>query len=326
MARSSKKNLRNPLDDISKAATGWLGDAAKGLSMLIGPDSPTVNPQTKKAVDATRVVGDVVTGGAVTAMRGGPDAVERYAAQQAALYAAGLAAGPAINATVMGAKIVKNPVLRAQAARRAVDAAQTTKQALREAVPVSQKTVKAIQLQHAEDMLRLSQRADAKYMDQVRKNAGMANNAIKKYHETSPVYWRAEAMHIEDVSRQLRAANAPAMEINIDPKAVSRNLNKAANEIFRETMEQGMRDPANQYPGWQQDVLDQLKKDIDEIQVYQRARGMLHRAGIENTRRLPLDNVEKRLAAEFRREDLQDRLETQYLRSMMRRSNPRKLR
>lgn len=306
MARRSSKN---PLDDIVGQAGGWLGGAASSLNtFLTGQNNPTTNPQTRRVISASQAVGDIVTGGAVSAMQQGPEAVQRYANTQIALAAAGIAAQPV-----------------AQVVGRGVSAVGKSKagKALASRLPVSQKTVKQIRRQNAIDMLqmaeRMAARADRKYMRQQRKTAQMANEVIKQYQEFNPVYSRAEAMHIEDVGRQLREANAPAMEIPIDPKAVSRNLGKAANEIFRETMEVGSRKFDEQYPGWQSDVFNQLKKDIEQAQVYQRARGMMHRTGVETTRRLPKNTIEQKLAAEFRQEELMDRLETQYLRSMMRR-------
>ena len=310
----ARKSPKNPLNDIVGQAGGWLGGAVSSLNtFLTGQDNPTVNPQTRRAISASQAVGDVVTGGAVSAMQQGPDAVTKYAAQQAALYGAGLAAQPVLGAAAKGVSAVAN-----------TKTGKALTNAVSSRLPVSQKTVRAIRQQHARDVVQMAKRLDDKYMRQQRKTAQMANAVIKQYQEFSPVYGRAEAMHIEDTARQLKAANAPAMEIPIDQRAVSRNLSKSANEIFRETMQAGTREYDYQYPGWQQDVMNQLKKDIEDAQTYQRARGMLHRAGVETTRRLPRKTIEQKLAAEFRQEDLMDRLETQYLRSMMKRSNLRK--
>lgn len=319
----ARKSPKNPLNDIVGQAGGWLGGAVSSLNtFLTGQDNPTVNPQTRKVISASQTVGDVVTGGAVSAMKGGPDAVTRYAAQQAALYAAGLAAEPVLEAAGKGVSAAANT--KAGKALKGVVA--EAKYEISSRLPVSQKTVKAIRQQHVRDVLQMAKRLDDKYMMQQRKTAQMANAVIKQYQEFNPVYIRAEAMHIEDTARQLKAANAPAMEIPIDEKAISRNLSKSANEIFRDTMQAGTREYDYQYPGWQQDVMNQLKKDIEDAQTYQRARGMLHRAGVETTRRLPRKTIEQKLAAEFRQEDLMDRLETQYLRSMMRRSGRGKIR
>lgn len=310
----ARKSPKNPLNDIVGQAGGWLGGAVSSLNtFLTGQDNPTVNPQTRRVISASQTVGDIVTGGAVSAMQRGPDAVTRYAAQQAALYGAGLAAEPVLGAAAKGVSAAAN-----------TKTGKALTNAVSSRLPVSQKTVRAIRQQHVRDVVQMAKRLDDKYMRQQRKTAQMANAVIKQYQEFSPVYSRAEAMHIEDTARQLKAANAPAMEIPIDQRAVSRNLSRSANEIFSETMDAAIREPGYQYPGWQQDVLNQLKKDIEDAQTYQRARGMLHRTGVETTRRLPRKTIEQKLAAEFRQEDLMDRLETQYLRSMMRRSNLRK--
>jgi hypothetical protein len=175
MARNSPKN---PLNDIVGQAGGWLGGAASSLNtFLTGQDNPSLNPQTRRVVSASQTVGDVVTGGAVTAMKGGPDAVTRYAAQQAAVYAAGLAFEPAVEAAVTTAKILKNPVTRAQVLRRGEDAVWITKQTLREAMPVSGKTASNLRRNLAqarqqameagldlEDARRLARQPDSQYM------------------------------------------------------------------------------------------------------------------------------------------------------------------
>jgi len=306
----ARKSPKNPLNDIVGQAGGWLGGAVSSLNtFLTGQDNPTLNPQTRRVVSASQTVGDIVTGGAVSAMQQGPDAVTRYAAQQAALYGAGLAAEPVLGAAAKGVSAVAN-----------TKTGKALTNAVSSRLPVSQKTVRAIRQQHVRDVVQMAKRLDDKYMRQQRKTAQMANAVIKQYQELNPVYSRAKTMYLENLGNELKAANAPAMEIPIDEKAISRNLSKSANEIFRNTMQAGTREYDYQYPGWQQDVMNQLKKDIEDAQTYQRARGMLHRAGVETTRRLPRKTIEQKLAAALRQEDLLDRLETQYLRSMMRRS------
>ena len=295
----ARRAPRNPLNDIAGEVGGWLGGGARALDALLSGDrNPGLNPQTRNLIRNTQVVGDVVSGGAVTAMQGGPDAVQRFAAQQAAFYAAGLATGPALGAAGKGLQKAKNIPKVAKAISKA-------EARLANVMPVSAKTVRQMQRENAMMTLRVAERGQRRYVEQQRKTARMANQFIKQYEANNPVYMRAEAMWMEDIDRQYRAANAmPGTPIDIDRKAIHRNLNKSANEVFQETVRR-MSHVENPYPGWQNEAVNQLKADIEEARNYQRARGILHRIGIERTQRLPKpDSIEKQLAAEFRAEEL----------------------
>lgn len=305
------------MNDIAGEVGGWLGGGARALdTFLSGDRNPGLNPQTRNLIRNTQAVGDVVSGGAVRAMQGGPDAVQRFAAQQAALYAAGLAAGPALGAAGKGLQKARNVPKVAKAISKA-------EARLANVMPVSAKTVRQMQRENAMMTLRIAERGQRRYVEQQQKTARMANQFIKQYEANNPVYMRAEAMWFEDVGDQYRAANAMhGTPIDIDRKAIHRNLNRSANEIFRETLDR-MAKAENPRPGWQNDAINQLKFDIEEARNYQRARGILHRIGIERTRRLPKpDSIEKQLAAEFRAEELKDRVEVQLLRSALRRGAP----
>ncbi len=80
---------KNPIDDIGSTVGGWLGGAAKSLNVfLTGDQNPTMNPQTRAGIRALQEIGEQTTGGAVSAMQQGPEAVQRYVMTQAAIAAA----------------------------------------------------------------------------------------------------------------------------------------------------------------------------------------------------------------------------------------------
>lgn len=338
----ARKSPKNPLNDIVGQAGGWLGGAVSSLNtFLTGQDNPTVNPQTRRVISASQVVGDVVTGGAVSAMQQGPDAVRRYANTQIALAAAGLAAEPVVGAAVKGAKILKNPVTRAQVVRRGQDAAWKVGHTVSGYKPVLNKTVRDLRksnavrgqqladLNEAHRLLRetiydVDRLVDSRATKQAKqKTVEMANEFIKQYERNNPIYSRAEHMAFmesREAGTAIPSEDMPGYFEVPSRREVRKRLNKAANQEFSELM-QGFAEQGLPLP---QNATERLARDVREAQMYQRASGIMSRRGIETTRNLPVNTPEQIVAAEFRAMSLQDRLETQYLRSMMKRSNRRK--
>ena len=92
-----RKSSKNPIDDIGKTVGGWLGGAARSLDTFVNPEKYLdMNLATSRAVTGIQQVTDVLTGGAVSAAKAGPDGFERYARQQIAITAATMGAGAAL--------------------------------------------------------------------------------------------------------------------------------------------------------------------------------------------------------------------------------------
>ena len=327
------RRKQNPLNDIGDTVGGWLGGAAKSVNTFLTADqNPTINPTTRRAITATQQVADVLSGGAVTAAKAGPDAAQRFANQQIAIAAASAGVGAALPSVVRGASLVargaKNPVIRQQVARRATDAAWKAKYVAQGMRPVSYNTVRKIKKEEAKNIRTLIEVAgklqdeNALLSSQLRagiqnrrvspKAVEMANEFMGQYQTYNPVYERAEQNALEKMAelyKQSGAAEGMVMPDARNPRNISKQLNQAANDLFRESVER-TEDSTMPY-------ID-LISDVRQAKAYQRARGIMARTAIENKRsgRYVVDRVAEQ-------QKLMKRLEIQILRSQAKRSGPR---
>jgi hypothetical protein len=322
------RKSKNPIDDLGGLVGGWLGGSARALNtFLTGDRNPTFNPQTRQGIRAIQEIGNATTGGAVLAMQQGPEAVQRYMATQAALAAAGGVAPSVVRGAVVGAKAIKNPVTRQQIARRATDAAWKAKYVAEGMKPVrysklrdmrNQKVRLMMQMQgrveDARDVAKWERRiADVAIANMQKKTTLMANEFSLQYQNYNPVYQRAEQRNMEKLLELYGQSGAPeGMQMSGNTgTAISKELMGAANDLFRTATEAGAEPGA--FAWWQ------LKEDVRQAKAYQRARGIMARQAIDNIR----SGGYRPANPEYVQQELQDRLEVQFLRSMMKRRDKR---
>ena len=99
------RRVKNPINDIVNSAGRWVGGAAQSLDRALTADQdPTVTPLARRGIGTTQSVLDFASGGAIAAMKGGPDDVQRFASTQLALMTGLPVAGAGVGAVAKGIK------------------------------------------------------------------------------------------------------------------------------------------------------------------------------------------------------------------------------
>ena len=215
MARGKKQN---PIDDISKTVGGWLGGAARSLNVLAtGDKNPSMNPTTRKGIRAVQGGLNVASGGGVTAIQQGPDAVVRYANTQIALYGLGEVAGEVIPAAVSrAAKTRAGQAITNKALDVAFQAQMlkpmTTRQSIRAQRPLLDKVIEARgEIARLQDELSYAKQAtkapDYDYMDlyeAYNPTSLQTRNTIEQIGENAISKGRKNQMLMDAASRAYR--------------------------------------------------------------------------------------------------------------------------
>jgi hypothetical protein len=326
---------KNPINDIVNSAGRWLGGAAQSLDRALTADQdPTVNPLARRGIGTTQSVLDFASGGAVAAMKGGPDDVQRFASTQLALMTGLPVAGAGVGAVAKG---IKASGVVPKVARKAADVAWEAKYNAKMLKPVTtrklvaQRNQFAREKQQLQEMIAQSQSEAFEAGDLIsrmgsrvpNKTVKMANEFITQYQDYNPVFERAENKAMSEISEVYRASNAPqGMRMEYTRKDIRKQLLPSAQDLYADALGRMPQDDPMRI-----EAFNQLQTDIRQAKAFQQAEGIMARKGIETTRNLPALSDEQRLAKEYRDMVLQDRVEAQVLRSMLKRSknkNPKR--
>jgi hypothetical protein len=329
------RRVKNPINDIINSAGRWVGGAAQSLDRALTADQdPTVNPLARRGIATTQSVLDFASGGAIAAMKGGPDDVQRFASTQLALMTGLPVAGAAVGAAAKG---IKASGVVPLAVRKAADVAWEAKYNARMMMPVTtrkfvtQRNQFAREKQQLQGMLVQAQaeawhcrRFDFEMGSRVpNKTVKMANEFITQYQDYNPVFERAENKAMSEISEMYRASNAPqGMRMEYTRKDIRKQLLPSAQDLYADALGRMPQDDPMRI-----EAFNQLQRDVRQAKAFQQAEGIMARKGIETTRNLPALSDEQRLAKEYRDMVLQDRVEAQVLRSMLKRSknkNPKR--
>lgn len=324
MARRPK----NPVNDIINSAGRWVGGAAQSLDRALTADkNPTVNPLARRGIGTTQSVLDFASGGAVSAMKGGPDDVQRFASSQLALVTALPVAGAAVGAA---AKSIKASGVVPKVARKAADMAWDAKNQARMLKPVTTRKLVTQRNQYVGKIMELrgqvvQAQAEAWQAGDLisevgsrvpNKTAKMANEFITQYQDYNPVFERAENKAMNALGDLYQSSNAPqGMEVVYTRKDVRQQLLPAAQDLYADALGRMPQDDPMRI-----EAFNQLQKDVRQAKAFQQAEGIMARKGIETTRSYPVLSDADRAAEEYRNMVLQDRVEAQVLRSMLKRS------
>jgi hypothetical protein len=326
---------KNPINDIVNSAGRWVGGAAQSLDRALTADQdPTVNPLARRGIGTTQSVLDFASGGAVAAMKGGPDDVQRFASTQLALMTGLPVAGAAVGAAAKG---IKASGVVPLAVRKAADVAWEAKYNAKMLKPVTtrklvaQRNQFAREKQQLQEMIAQSQSEAFEAGDLIsrmgsrvpNKTVKMANEFITQYQDYNPVYERAENKAMNALGDLYRASNAPqGMRMEYTRKDIRKQLLPSAQDLYADALGRMPQDDPMRI-----EAFNQLQRDVRQAKAFQQAEGIMARKGIETTRNLPALSDEQRLAKEYRDMVLQDRVEAQVLRSMLKRSknkNPKR--
>jgi hypothetical protein len=322
------RRVKNPINDIVNSAGRWLGGAAQSLDRALTADQdPTVTPLARRGIATTQSVLDFASGGAIAAMKGGPDDVQRFASTQLALMTGLPVAGAAVGAVAKG---IKASGVVPLAVRKAADVAWEAKYNARMMMPVTtrkfvtQRNQFAREKQQLQGMLVQAQAEAWQAGDLIsrmgsrvpNKTVKMANEFITQYQDYNPVFERAENKAMSEISEVYRASNAPqGMRMEYTRKDIRKQLLPSAQDLYADALGRMPQDDPMRI-----EAFNQLQTDIRQAKAFQQAEGIMARKGIETTRNLPALSDEQRLAKEYRDMVLQDRVEAQVLRSMLKRS------
>mgnify|MGYP007107481383 CR=1 FL=1 len=327
------RRVKNPINDIVNSAGRWLGGAAQSLDRALTADQdPTVTPLARRGIATTQSVLDFASGGAIAAMKGGPDDVQRFASTQLALMTGLPVAGAAVGAVAKG---IKASGVVPLAVRKAADVAWEAKYNAKMLKPVTtrklvaQRNQFAREKQQLQEMIAQSQSEAFEAGDLLsrmgsrvpNKTVKMANEFITQYQDYNPVFERAENKAMSEISEVYRASNAPqGMRMEYTRKDIRKQLLPSAQDLYADALGRMPQDDPMRI-----EAFNQLQRDVRQAKAFQQAEGIMSRAKIEKTRRAPVLSDEQRLAKEYRDMVLQDRVEAQVLRSMLKRSkNPKR--
>ena len=155
------------------------------------------------------------------------------------------------------------------------------------------------------------------------KTTKMANEFITQYQDYNPVYERAENKAMNALGDLYQSSNAPqGMRMEYTRKDIRKQLLPSAQDLYADALGRMPQDDPMRI-----EAFNQLQRDVRQAKAFQQAEGIMSRAKIEKTRRAPVLSDEQRLAKEYRDMVLQDRVEAQVLRSMLKRSknkNPKR--
>jgi hypothetical protein len=322
------RRVKNPINDIVNSAGRWVGGAAQSLDRALTADQdPTVNPLARRGIGTTQSVLDFASGGAITAMKGGPDDVQRFASTQLALMTGLPVAGAAVGAAAKG---IKASGVVPLAVRKAADVAWEAKYNAKMLKPVTtrklvaQRNQFAREKQQLQEMIAQSQSEAFEAGDLLsrmgsrvpNKTVKMANEFIAQYQDYNPVYERAENKAMNALGDLYQSSNAPqGMRMEYTRKDIRKQLLPSAQDLYADALGRMPQDDPMRI-----EAFNQLQRDVRQAKAFQQAEGIMARKGIETTRNLPALSDEQRLAKEYRDMVLQDRVEAQVLRSMLKRS------
>ena len=324
------RRVKNPINDIVNSAGRWLGGAAQSLDRALTADQdPTVTPLARRGIGTTQSVLDFASGGAIAAMKGGPDDVQRFASTQLALMTGLPVAGAAVGAAAKG---IKASGVVPLAVRKAADVAWEAKHNARMMMPVTtrkfvtQRNQFAREKQQLQGMLVQAQAEAWQLGDMIDeisatrrtspKTTKMANEFIAQYQDYNPVYERAENKAMNALGDLYQSSNAPqGMRMEYTRKDIRKQLLPSAQDLYADALGRMPQDDPMRI-----EAFNQLQRDVRQAKAFQQAEGIMSRAKIEKTRRAPVLSDEQRLAKEYRDMVLQDRVEAQVLRSMLKRS------
>ena len=328
------RRVKNPINDIINSAGRWVGGAAQSLDRALTADQdPTVTPLARRGIATTQSVLDFASGGAIAAMKGGPDDVQRFASTQIALMTGLPVAGAAVGAAAKG---IKASGVVPLAVRKAADVAWEAKYNAKMLKPVTtrklvaQRNQFAREKQQLQEMIAQSQSEAFEAGDLIsrmgsrvpNKTVKMANEFITQYQDYNPVFERAENKAMSEISEVYRASNAPqGMRMEYTRKDIRKQLLPSAQDLYADALGRMPQDDPMRI-----EAFNQLQRDVRQAKAFQQAEGIMSRAKIEKTRRAPVLSDEQRLAKEYRDMVLQDRVEAQVLRSMLKRSKNKKRR
>jgi hypothetical protein len=322
MARRPK----NPINDIVNSAGGWLGGVAKGVYNYSDSQARTfTNPYIN------------VAGRAVGKNPNLPVSGAKEAITNTAWGVVDVASGPIGRVAAKGVTAAGRAVAKTGVVRKAADVAWEAKYNARMMMPVTtrkfvtQRNQFAREKQQLQGMLVQAQ-AEAWHAGDLLSEMGsrvpnktvkMANEFITQYQDYNPVFERAENKAMSEISEMYRASNAPqGMRMEYTRKDIRKQLLPSAQDLYRDALERLPRNDPMRV-----EAFNQLQTDIRQAKAFQQAEGIMARKGIETTRRTPALSNEQRLAKEYRDMVLQDRVEAQVLRSMLKRSknkNPKR--
>jgi hypothetical protein len=294
---------------------------------LTADRDPTVNPLARRGIATTQSVLDFASGGAVSAMKGGPDNVQRFASSQLALMTGLPVAGAGVGAAVRG---VKASGVVPMAARKVADVAWEAKYNARMLMPVTTRKLVTQRNQYAgkvrelQEMMVQAQSEAFEASDLIsrmgsrvpNKTVKMANEFITQYQDYNPVFERAENKAMNALGDLYQSSNAPqGMRMEYTRKDIRKQLLPSAQDLYADALGRMPQDDPMRI-----EAFNQLQKDVRQAKAFQQAEGIMARKGIETTRSRPVLSDADRAAEEYRNMVLQDRVEAQVLRSMLKRS------
>jgi hypothetical protein len=154
------------------------------------------------------------------------------------------------------------------------------------------------------------------------KTVKMANEFITQYQDYNPVFERAENKAMNALGDLYQSSNAPqGMRMEYTRKDIRKQLLPSAQDLYADALGRMPQDDPMRI-----EAFNQLQRDVRQAKAFQQAEDIMARKGIETTRNLPALSDEQRLAKEYRDMVLQDRVEAQVLRSMLKRSSSNKKR